>query len=328
MSPYHHLTIEERETIFLLHSQNNPLRVIARTLRRSCSTISRELKRNDNSYSPSKAQRQYNRNKARCGRHKVLGDPKTLNVVQHLFLDWQWSPEEISARLKFEHSKIQISYSTIYRAVYSGAFDKDFSRYSRGAIRKLRHHGKSRHTKGYQEHRGKIRVSNSIDDRPLTATNRSKIGHWELDTVAGKTGHSCIVTMVDRKSRYLFMTKAEKKSSIPVTTAIDSILADLPPQYLASITPDRGKEFSKHTELTDKYGVEFYFPYPHAPWQRGTSENTNGLIREYLPKAEDMDPITNTRIQEYQELINKRPRKCLGWKTPFEVFTNELLHLI
>lgn len=197
-----------------------------------------------------------------------------------------------------------------------------------GVIRKLRHRGKTRHCKGYKERRGKITISQPLSERPESANERKDLGHWELDTVAGKAGHSCVVTMVDRNSRYVLISKAAKKSSIFVTQTISDLLNKLSSKKLKTITPDRGKEFSKHGEITKQYNVEFYFPDPHAPWQRGTSENTNGLIREYLPKNKDIDPVIDNYIAEITEKLNKRPRKCLGWKTPYEIFHNEVLHLI
>ena len=329
MSPYKHLTMSERETIFLMHNNQASLTSIAQTIGRATSTVSRELSRNRSAYSPSVAQERYEAQKSHCGRRSLLSDHQLLQLIRHLFLDLQWSPEEIAARLKLETSSFQISYTTIYRGIYSGLFDQKLSsRGARGVIRKLRHHGKSRHKKGYEERRGKIPISHTLQERPESANKRTQIGHWELDTVAGKTGRSCVVTMVDRCSRYLIMHKAAKKNSASVTTTIRSLLKDLPPEHLGTITPDRGKEFAKHHQLTEEFGIEFYFPNPHAPWQRGSNENTNGLIREYLPKNQDMDPISDTVILEFVDRLNKRPRKCLNWKTPYEIYHDQKLHLI
>lgn len=207
---------------------------------------------------------------------------------------------------------------TIYHLFKSG---------SSSAVRHLRHHGKSRHNKAYQEKRGKIPIPNKIHDSPREADNRVEIGHWEGDTVLGKSGKACVVTLVDRKSRYLLIGKAAKRTSEAVTDTLSDLMKLWPGRSL-TITPDRGKEFAKVQCLTDKFGTPFYFPDPHSPWQRGTNENTNGLLREYLPKGTDLDSITDRRIQAYAEQMNNRPRKCLGWKTPYEIFFNVVLHLI
>ena len=248
-------------------------------------------------------------------------------MVREHFCEDLWSPEEISNRLAVEKYPVQISTTTIYRGIFNGLFDNLFKSGSSSAVRHLRHHGKSRHNKAYQEKRGKIPIPNKIHDRPREADNRVEIGHWEGDTVLGKSGKACVVTLVDRKSRYLLIGKAAKRTSEAVTDTLSDLMKLWPGRSL-TITPDRGKEFAKVQCLTDKFGTPFYFPDPHSPWQRGTNENTNGLLREYLQKGTDLDSITDRRIQEYVEQMNNRPRKCLGWKTPYEIFFNVVLHLI
>lgn len=215
-NPYTHLTIFEREKIYLLSSQKISLREIARRLNRSASTISRELRRNKKSenYSPIIAQTNYENRKRTCGRKQRLSNSNLWKQVRHLFVDLQWSPEQISNRLKLEKAELQISYSTIYRAIYNGVFELEkLSHGNRGLIRSLRHKGKTRHVKGHQETRGKIPISHTIYERPKAAYQRAEIGHWEADTVAGKTGGSCLVTLTDRKSRYLLAGKVDKKKS-------------------------------------------------------------------------------------------------------------------
>ena len=222
---------------------------------------------------------------------------------------------------------ILVSATLQYRGIYNGLFDTKAEKKSngnKGAIRKLRHRGKSRHTKAYLEKRGKIQISNKISDRPEAAENRERLGDWEIDTVCGKPGKSCLVTIVDRKSRFTIIRKIARKNSNFVTATLIGALKDLP---LETITPDRGKEFSKHSNVTKALGVEFYFPLPHHPWQRGTNENTNGLIREYFPKGIDITNVPYEVVQLVEDKLNTRPRKCLGFKTPFEIFYNKLLHL-
>ena len=331
MDHYHHLSTRERESILFMRGEGKGIRAIAAALGRAASTISRELKRNliKNEYSPSQVEKNYRTRRKRCCPKKVLTDPAAKALVKRLFLEEQWSPEQIANRLREENNAVQVSYSTIYRAIYSRMFDdKKLSLSERGVIRKLRHHGKTRHKKGTEETRGKLKISNPIEERPAEANNRSAFGHWEADTVLGKTGSSCMITLADRKSRYLLLKKIPKKNSVLVRDGIIELLQQLPDDKVASITPDRGKEFSRHSEITEVLnGLPFYFPKPHAPWERGTNENTNGLIREYCPKSVDLEKFDDAHFSTFTAKLNRRPRKCLGWKSPYEVFFGVVLHL-
>ncbi|EGO7726396.1 IS30 family transposase [Enterococcus faecalis] len=307
---------------------------LSKQLNRAKSTISGELKRNtiqEKSYSPSKAQEKYQQRKRRkCDRKRILLDTEIHSRVKRLFLEEQWSPVEISARMRLERHQQALSYNTIYRAIYRGDFDEpNLFHGHKGAIRKLRHRGKTRHTKNYRERCGKIPISNTIRERPSAANERLEIGHWEADTVTGKTGKACIVTLVDRRSRFSLLGKVEKKISKNVIDCMINLLRNVGEDKCKTVTPDRGKEFSQHSRITlELNGTKVYFPDPHAPWQRGTNENTNGLLRESSPKGEDISGIFNSQIQEWVNKLNTRPRKCLNWKTPYEVFFNESLHLI
>ena len=192
-------------------------------------------------------------------------------------------------------------------------------------IKKLRHRGKRRKKRSIEEKRGKIQISHDITERPSGAENRSEIGHWEADTVVGKQGKACLVTLVDRKSRYLMCGKADKKNAQAVSrTMIDLLLG----AKALSVTPDRGKEFARHADVTEYLdGLPFYFPQPHQPWQRGSNENTNGLLREYFPKGKDITEIPDDYIQRKVAMMNLRPRKCLNYRTPYEVHFEKVLHL-
>ncbi|OAQ56131.1 IS30 family transposase [Enterococcus thailandicus] len=280
MSHYNHLTILERENIFLFFNQGKSIRFIASLMKRSPSTISRELKRNtkNTTYSPVLAQTIYSYRKQNCGRKLLLSNNRVWTSVRRLFVEEQWSPEEISHRLKSERTGIAISYTTIYRGIYNGLFETEpLSHGNRGLVRSLRRRGKTRHAKHHVERRGKI----------------------------------------------------EKKLSLFVKDTFIELFSSIHPSRVKSITPDRGKEFSKHSEITKALnGVPFYFPDSHAPWQRGTNENTNGLLREYLPKNKEMDSVTDETIDQYILKLNLRPRKCLHWKTPYEIFFGVTLHLI
>lgn len=331
MSHYHHLSINEREKVLILYTEKKSLHAIAKTINRSVSTVSRELKRNNSSnqtYSAIEAQKEYQKRRKNCKRTKLLSNTELKDIVVHLFLEYQWSPEQIANRLVYEESTFRISYSTIYRAIYAGLLDVgQLSHGNRGVIRKLRHRGKTRRRKGTVETRGKIVISNRIQERPKEADGRQIIGHWEADTVAGKTGSACLVTIADRCSRYLLAGKIAKKYSALVAEKMIMLLSALPKRKRRTITPDRGKEFSNHAWVTESLNLPFYFPDPHAPWQRGTNENTNGLLREYLPKSFDIALSSEDDIANFVGKLNRRPRKCLAWKTPYEVFFNQSLHL-
>lgn len=329
MSHYKHFTTKEREKILFFLAQEKTISFIAKELQRDKSSVSREIKRNTNTegiYSPSYAQKQYEIRRRKCGRKPLLLNADIHKTVQFLFLQYQWSPEQISFRLKHEKNPIQISYATIYRGIYRGFLEEGkLSPGQRGVARKLRHRGKTRHKNGCIETRGKIKISHHISERPEQANQRERIGDWEADTVAGVTGKACLITLVDRKSRYLLCEKVAKKDSISVKQAIIHMLKDSQPK---TITPDRGKEFSRHEEISKALNdVQFYFPEPHQPWQRGTNENTNGLLREYFPKKQDLTEIKPSLIRDKALILNQRPRKCLNWKSPFEVYFDISLHL-
>lgn len=326
MCQYTHLTPAEREYILKSLSENKSITTIAVELDRDKSTISRELARNSgpNGYSAYAAQEKYT-NRRRASRPELkLSNPKIHAYVSDQFHNHQWSPQQISERAKHENSDIKISTSTIYRGIYSGQLDRPEDKCL--CHRKLRHRGKTRHTRNHQEKRGKIQISNELCDRPIEAANRSRLGDWEADTVIGVKGKACLVTLVDMRSRFLLCCKAEKKDSASVTAAMIALLKEQP---LQTITPDRGKEFANHKEISANLsGVKFYFPLPHQPWRRGTNENTNGLLREYFPKSKDITCITDDYIQAKVDELNHRPRKCLGYKTPFEVYYSKVLHLV
>lgn len=238
MNHHKHLTLEEREKILKYHSMGYSLSRIAEILCGNKSTISRELNRNSDKdgYFPNRAENKYLSRRQKCRPKKLLEDSELYAYVKDKFLNEQWSPEEIDGRLKLEKSKWSISYSTIYRAIYDRMFDEPYlSSGNRGAIRKLRHRGKSRHTKGYVERRGQIVISHDIDERPAVANERSRLGDWEGDTVAGITGKACLVTLVDRKSRFLIGGKASEKKAEQVNKVM---IASLKGQPCETITPD------------------------------------------------------------------------------------------
>lgn len=330
MSHYTHLSTLEREKIGELHRNGIGIRGIGEALGRSPSTISRELHRNTptkHKYYGCVAQKQYEKRRKACGGKELLCNQGLLLLVKRLFIDCQFSPEEISNRLKLEKSSYKISYTTIYRGIKGGTFDQFLSG-ERKASRKLRHRGKKRKNCTFQEQRGKIQVDDTIANRPKGANNRHYFGHFEADTVNGKKGTACILTLNDRKSRYLIAAKVEKNNPYLVRDKLIELMSNVPRHPCRSITPDRGQEFRYHREVTAALGgIRLYFCDPQSPWQRGTNENSNGLLREYIPKGFDMNLLTTEQLADAVGKLNLRPRKCLGWRTPYEVFFGRVLHL-
>lgn len=217
MSHYKHLTPSEREKIYLLHPQNYSLSFIANSIGRNKSTVSRELTRNSNKdrYSPSAAQAAYARRRKQCKPQLKLSDPALYEYVRDRFLKHQWSPEQIAGRLSLENTDQSVSYTTIYRAIYAGMFDTKEQRAShgnRGAIRQLRHRGKTRQTKDHLEKRGKIPISHAIADRPAEANKRCRLGDWEADTVIGKKASPCLLNPHRPKKSFSAQSKGRKES--------------------------------------------------------------------------------------------------------------------
>ena len=323
MSNYHHLTPCDREMIMLWLSHGWSITDIAQYLSRSKSTISREIKRNScaNFYRASAAQAKYQKRRQACRMKRKLSNEKLKATIRKKILEYQWSPEQIAGRLHYEKSRYSISYSTIYRALHNREFNVK-GEYGKGLILKLRRKGKGRRLKNTK--RGKIVITNPIEERPEAANKRTRIGDWEGDTVAGVINKPCLVTLADRRSRFLLSKKSPSKSSEDVKNAMTTLLDGQP---VLTVTLDRGKEFAKHPEITKKTGIPFYFPAPHQPWARGTNENTNGLLREYFPKGKDISVFSDQIIDQVVYNLNTRPRKCLNYATPYEVFYSTTLHL-
>ena len=329
MSHYTHLTLYERECILLFLAKGYSLSKIAKELGRSKATISRELKRNSQkqAYMPVIAQKKYWKRRKQSRRKKLLSEPGLYGLVRELFLNRQWLPEQIEGRMRLEGHAIVPSCRTIYRAIYAGMFDTAEQKRSagnRGMRRRLRHKGKPRKTKKPNSRRGKMSIRHSIEERPKAANDRTRFGDWEADTVQGKARGPRLVTLVDRKSRYLLCRKVPTERMDAVAKAMIDCLQGYPCE---SITPDRGKEFSSHEKVTEATGAEFYFALPRHPWQRGTNENTNGLLREYFPKKTSLANVSDEEVQMVEDKLNHRPRKCLGYLSPFEVLFHSPLHL-
>ena len=301
-----HLTTSERESILCFTVQGLGIRAIAKKLRRTPSTISRELSRNSKkgAYSPFNAEKLYQDRRKACRPRQKLKDEQLISQIQD-HLQEGWSPEQIIGR---EH--LSVSIPTIYRAFRSGLLPRE-------AKKHLRRKGKPYRKRNRQDSRGHLKDTLSIDMRPKEVLERGRVGDWELDTVLGKSGSGGLVTVVDRMSRFLLAAKIEDKTANAVQMELGRLLHAMP---CRTLTADNGKEFAKHKEISKTLGALLYFAHPHSPWERGTNENTNGLIREYLPKGLDFRDVRNNDVLRVVERLNNRPRKCLGFRTPKEVF--------
>lgn len=322
MDHYHHLTIEQRENLLVCVNQGKKYAEIAAEIHCSESTVSREIRRNSASrqeYSAIKAQRAYEKRRKNSVRKPVLADPKAVQTVSNL-LEMAWSPEQISNRLKYEHNQLKISTSTIYRALDEGLLDEKL-------CKKLRIKGRLRHGGRKKSKCGHLDIEYSIHDRPKSADKRKTIGHWESDTVRGSKWTGCIATHVERKSRYAVLCKIPNRTAEVFTQATIQAFQNIPKGKCKSFCADHGKEFSDYRIIQTELNCKVYFADPHAPWQRGTNENFNGLLRQFFPKRTSFAEVTQKDVEAVMELLNRRPRKSLGWKTPEEVFFHKVLHL-
>ncbi|WP_288529938.1 IS30 family transposase, partial [uncultured Secundilactobacillus sp.] len=305
---YHHLTISERESILELQARGHSMRAIAVRLKRNVSTISREFGRMTSKYSPAKAQESYRERRRQCHKPHILSQQTELRqLIIRLILEHQWSPEQIEGRLKHEGFSC-VSYATIYRYIESHNLELPFSsKGDTGIRRNLRHRGRKRHFKNTRRHAQPKVDYIPIAERPKFINERQRIGDWEIDTVLGKTGGAVLVTAVERRTRFTLINWAAKKSSEYVNQAILAMLDGIPKEFRLSLTPDHGTEFLQLSQIAERLGVTVYWPDPYSPEQRGTNENTNGLIREYFPKNREI----KKDVEDCQNRLNQRPRKIL-----------------
>ncbi|WP_057878657.1 IS30 family transposase [Levilactobacillus paucivorans] len=326
---YHHLTIKERESILELLARGLSIRGVALRLHRSPSTISREIRRIPRHYSPSEAQESYHSRRQHSHKPRLLEQlPEVCAQVIEMTREHHWSPQQISQRLKLEN-KVTVSYNTIYRHIENHNLNLPFSSHGDTGIRRdLRHKGRKRHHPGDRKHREPKVDYIPIQERPNFVNNRTRIGDWEIDTILGNVGESVLVTAVERLTRYTLIQKAKRKNGQSVNEALTTMFDQIPKEFVLSLTPDHGTEFLNLAEIREKLGVTIYWPDPYAPQQRGTNENTNGLIREYFPKNKSLEPRTDEEIKSCQWQLNHRPRKVLDYCTPEEVLFDEVLHLV
>ena len=323
-----YLSAAEREEIAVGLARELPLREIARRLGRSPSTVSREVRRNSvgGTYRAHLAGREA-RERARRPKPAKLAACDELREWVQQKLEKNWSPEEISHRLRVEfpdRAEMRVSHETIYQSLYvqgRGALRRELARHLRTG-RSLR---RPRRTETAAGQRGKLAGTVNISERPAEAADRAVPGHWEGDMIEGTAGKSQIGTLVERATRYTMLVPMPGgKTAAAFADAVTPVIAGLPGSLRRSLTWDQGKEMGLHKQIAVAADVKIYFCDPHSPWQRPSNENTNGLLRQYFPKGSDLSVHSPRRLQEVADELNGRPRKVLGWKTPAEAMAEFL----
>ena len=320
------LTLAEREEISRAVVTGHSIRSMATRLGRAPSTISREIKRNggEGSYRASRAD-QAAWDRARRPKICKLVENRTLAHLVAGKLQGLWSPEQIAGWLKRtypEDENYQVSHETIYRSLFiqaRGALKKELLQH----LRRTRIMRRSRHYTQKTENHGRIIDAVSISERPATVEDRAVPGHWEGDLLCGSHS-SQIATLVERQSRYVMLVKIPNKNTETVTHALIKNARKLPQQLYQSLTWDRGTEMAGHKRFTLATDIKVYFCDPQNPWQRGTNENTNGLLRQYFPKGIDISGYSQAKLNAVARKLNGRPRKTLNYETPAERFSQSV----
>ena len=313
MKNFKHLTYEQRCNISILYNEGYTQAKIANKLNVSQSTISRELSRNSKKgyYNCNVAQNYYQDKifYCRAKRYKIRG--KVKRIIDKM-IKKHFSPEQISGRLAYE-GFFDISFKSIYNYIYR---DKN----NGGMLYKSLRFGGKKYKKRYKNTTSKFNIKNrvSINERPTVVEEKSRKGDLEVDLVIGKNHSGALVTIVDKKTRFMFSKYVKNKSATLVTNAIIELLKPFK-KVLHTITSDNGKEFAYHEKIAKKLAIKFYFADPYSSWQRGLNENTNGLLRQYFPKNSNFHNITQSELQAAVNLINDRPRKILEFKSAREV---------
>jgi IS30 family transposase len=321
---YTHVSLEERCTIARLHEDGQSCRQIAAALDRPTSTVSRELKRNAGTqahYRPVQAQERA-RARRRTGSRMERDAPLRELVLDRLAAGW--SPEQVSSRLKLEQDKASISHESIYRFI-----DSQIRRTKDYRWRLYLPQAKSK--RGWRGRKGgssatHIKDRVSIDQRPLSAADRAIPGHWETDLMLFSNKRDNVLVTQERTSRLIYLDKQTDKKAARVAKSLKRHFADLPPGLRLSLTQDNGTEFAQHHVLNKMLAMPTYFCHPCSPWQKGGVENANSRLRRYLPLKTQPKSFSQRDLKALENRLNQTPRKCLGFKTPAEVFATQLLH--
>jgi len=315
---YTQITPEERHKLAALRKQGFSQAAMARELGRSPSTISREFARNtrsyDTQYRPCKAQERTNGRRSRSRRNQRFSGVDYSKV--HGLLALEWSPEQIATVLT-QSALLRISHETIYRHIWR---DKKAGGLLFQQLRGAQKRRRKRY--GKQDSRGILSGKRHISERPAEVEDRGQIGHWEIDTVMGSGSKDCIVTMVERKTGFLVMGKLADHTMGSLNQRVIPLIRDHAAK-VKTITADNGTEFHGFAEIEQKTGVTFYFATPYHSWERGSNENTNGLIRQYLPNGTSMASLTQKQCNIIAHRINTRPRKRLAFKSPWQCFYDQ-----
>lgn len=322
---YKRLSLKERVIIQTLLEENKPKSFIAKRLNRSRSTISREINKwidtPRDKYDATLAE--WNAKDDYLNKRNLdkISTYKRLKIYVYKGLLKGWSPEQIAGRIKDCYTNdpvMTISHEAIYMHIYSHRQAK----LNKKLIKLLPYQKTQRRRPNAKTKRGsKIKDQISIEQRPQHIENREEIGHWEGDLVIGKGQKSAIGTIVERKSRYTCIVKLRNRKSATVRKQFVKEFKAFSKNLTKTMTYDNGVEMAQHKELTEQTGVLVYFAHPYASWERGTNENTNGLIRRYFPKGTDFNNITLKQLKVVQNKLNNRPRKVLNYKTPMEILT-------
>ena len=319
-----HLDLTERIELQAGLRAGDTQAALAARLNRSAGTISLEIKRNGSRavYCAAEAHRGAlaRRGASQRGRCDIAAHPSLRDEV-HSRLRRGWSPEEIAGTLKLEHPELppmQTSHESIYRYVYIVAVGE----LKRELVRCLRrsHRTRKPHRRGVKATQGNIPDMVLVDERPAEVETRLIAGHYEGDLIDGEGNRSAVGVLVERTTRYTMLCHLPAKDATSVREAFTRRLIDIPAQFRLSLTYDQGKEMSQHQTLAADLGLKVFFCHPHSPWERGTCESQNGRIRHYLPKGTDLSTVSYQQLSAYQEMLNERPRKILGWKSPAQCF--------
>ena len=316
---YVHLSLSERDIITTMLAEKESLGDIAKVIGRNKSTVSRELKLNSSPeyrlYLSHRAHSRAALRKTQANTHLRLKNERIESYVRSMLKDG-WSPELIAGRIEIDQPGLSISHEAIYQYIYHPD-TKD----RQELIQCLRRAHRKRRNKGIGRKVRKTKIPNRvpIDQRPTAVENRAQFGHWEGDSLVSRKSLVALNSLVERKSRYLMLTKLDAKTAEATCNAVVERLNNLPARARRTLTLDNGTENALHEKITSSISTKCYFARPYASWQRGTNEHVNGIIRWYLPKGTDFSKISNEHIARIEFLINNRPRKCLGFKKPIEV---------
>lgn len=326
---YKRLSLVEREAIARGVASGKSLTAIALDINRTVSTVKRDFDRNtparmpDKAYSPSTAHQTASRTACRAHKRRITIDEHPglrAFVIEKLKI--RWSPMQVAEEIKKGKPEMpRVSHETIYQYIYvqsRGQMRKELLSCLRQARPKRRKRG------GKPDARGQIPGIVTIHDRPAEVDGRAVPGHWEGDLIVGKDHQSAVITLVERSSRLLLMTPIPDLRAATFDAALRKLVKRLPKEMAKSITYDRGKEMSNHQLFTIDTKIAVYFCDPYSPWQRGSNENTNGLVRDFFPKGTDFREVSYQKIARVQSLLNDRPRQTLGYETPRNTFANFL----